>query len=196
MKSAALGFRVHSGWACMAAITIDSGVLRLLLRERPQLVQTFTYEFRQPYHTAEKKPIDEASAFISRMQQEARSFANRVVHSAQAKLREQGYQLTNCGLLAAKGRPLPSLPQILVSHALIHTADGELFREALIHACEKGAFPLVIVKESELLERAGRELHANPEELQQRLADLGRAHGAPWTRDEKLATLVAAVSLS
>ena len=196
MKPAALGFRVHSGWACMAAITIDGGVLRLLLRERPQLVKTFTYEFRQPYHTAEKLPIDEAGALISRMQQEAGSLADRAVRSAQAKLREQGYDLKKCGLLSAKGRPLPSLPQILASHALIHAADGELFREALIHACERAPFPVVIVRESELLERAGRELHLDSGELEQRLADLGRAHGSPWTRDEKFAALVAAVSLS
>jgi hypothetical protein len=195
MKPAALGFRVHSGWACMAGVTIDGGVLRLLLCERPQLVETFTFEFRQPYHTAERMPIDEARAFIARMQTEAQSLAYRAVHSAGENLREQGYEVKRYGLLVTNARPLPELPGILASHALIHTADGEHFREALIHACGKHSLRAAIVRESEVFELACRSLQLEAGELESRMADVGRAHGSPWTKDEKLATLAAVVSV-
>jgi hypothetical protein len=56
-------------------------------------------------------------------------------------------------LSIASGRPLPSLPQILISHALIHSADGELFREALLHASKRCGIESFAIKESELLER-------------------------------------------
>ena len=55
MKHAALGFRAHSGWTSLVAISLEEGSPLVLLRERPHLVKTFTYEFRQPYHTAAKE---------------------------------------------------------------------------------------------------------------------------------------------
>ena len=66
MKHAALGFRAHSGWTSLVAISLEEGSPLVLLRERPHLVKTFTYEFRQPYHTAAKRPPVEAHGFISR----------------------------------------------------------------------------------------------------------------------------------
>lgn len=63
MKHAALGFRVHSGWTALVGISLDEDFPLVLLRERPHLVRTFTYEFRQPYHTAGKKTATEASGF-------------------------------------------------------------------------------------------------------------------------------------
>ena len=54
MKHAAVGFRVHSGWAALIALTVTKGAPVVLVRERIHLVKNFTYEYRQPYHTAEK----------------------------------------------------------------------------------------------------------------------------------------------
>jgi len=195
MKQAALGFRVHSGWAALVAISIEEGLPLLVFRERPHLVKTFTYEFRQPYHTAEKKPLHEARDFISQIRTAAGDMAYQVLRSAQTGLRKQGYELKRCGLLLASGRPLPALPQILSSHALIHTADGELFREALLDACKRCGLEAFTVKESELLERAFRALQWQPGEVTSRLIELGRSHGSPWSQDEKFAALVACLSL-
>src|ERR1700735_3148621 len=124
MKHAALGFRVHSGWTALVALSLEDGLPRVLLRQRPHLVKTFTYEFRQPYHSAEKSPPAEAHGIISRARTDARHLAYQALHSVQTTLQEQDYELKRCGLLLASGRPLPALPQILSSHALIHTADG------------------------------------------------------------------------
>jgi hypothetical protein len=195
MKPAALGFRVHSGWTALVAISLEGGLPRVLLRERPRLVKTFTFEFRQPYHTAEKQPLDEARAFIAQVRGEARELAHRAIHSAQWSLAEQGYVIKRCGLLAASGKTLPELPQILASHALIHSADGELFREAILYACEKLGLDTLVEKEKEVFEKAGHVLRLSSSELTSRLADLGRAHGSPWTQDEKLATLAAWLSI-
>jgi hypothetical protein len=54
MKHAALGFRAHSGWTALVATSLEEGFPLVILRERFHLVKTFTYELRQPYHTAEK----------------------------------------------------------------------------------------------------------------------------------------------
>ena len=196
MKQVAVGFRAHSGWTALIALAVTNGVPTVLARERVHLVETFTYEFRQPYHTAEKLPPDEGRAFVSRMQTEARRLAFDAIRKLKAELQERGYALARCGLLLASGRPLPSLDRILASHSLIHAADGELFREALLHASARCGLKPCAVKERELLDSASRALHRKPDDLTHRVADLGRPLGPPWSQDEKLASLVAWLAMS
>jgi hypothetical protein len=194
-KEAAIGFRVHSGWAAVVAVCVEKGAPIVLARQRVHLVETFTYEFRQPYHTAEKMLAGQAREFIARMQAEARRLAYRAIGELASRTQEQGVKLTRCGLLLASGRPLPELEKILASHALIHTADGELFREALLHASARCGLKEFTIKEKELLDRGGQALRAKPNELMLRVAELGRALGSPWTQDEKFATLAAWLAL-
>jgi hypothetical protein len=196
MNRAALGFRAHSGWTSMVAIALEDSSPLVLLRQRPQLVKTFTFEFRQPYHTAQKVPRPEARGVISRIRTEARGLAYSAIRSVQKKLQTEGYELKYCGLLLASGRPLPSLAQILESHALIHTADGELFRNVLLHACKRCGIETFTAKESELMGQSAEELGLRQEEIKHRLTDLGIGLGPPWTQDEKLASLIAWISLA
>jgi len=196
MKRAAVGFRVHSGWAAMVAVCLENGAPVILARQRIHLVDTFTYEFRQPYHTAEKMLLEQAREFISRMQAEARRHAQRAIQELEARTREQGVKLTRCGLLLASGRPLPVLDKILASHALIHMADGELFREAIVHAGGRFGLAMSTVKEKELLDRAAQAFRIKPAALLQRVTDLGHPLGAPWSQDEKFATLAAWLALA
>ena len=194
-EQAAVGFRVHSGWAAVVAVCVEKGAPVVLVKQRVHLVETFTYEFRQPYHTAEKMLEGQAREFITRMQAEARRLAYRAVRELESRTQEQGVKLTRCGLLLASGRPLPVLEKILASHALIHTADGELFREALLHASARYGLQDFTIKEKELLDRAGQVFRAQPNELMRRVTELGRALGAPWSQDEKFATLAAWLAL-
>jgi hypothetical protein len=196
LKSAALGFRAHSGWTALVALSVTKGVPQVLARQRLHLVDTFIYKFRQPYHTAEKMPLDEARASIARVETQAKRLAYRAIRDLQKNLQEQGYLLTRCGVVTASGRPLPSLPQILTSHAIIHTADGELFRRALLHASARCDLASATVKERELLSEASRILQLKPDVLTRRIAELGRPLGAPWTQDEKFASLVAWLALA
>ena len=138
MKNAAVGFRVHSGWAAMVAVALKKGEPVVLCRERPHLVKIFNYSYRQPYHTAKSIPLEEGRAFISKMKEEARGLARTALREMQGRLREAGYDLSRCAVLLASGRELPKLEEILAAHPLMHTAEGELFREALVHAGGSG----------------------------------------------------------
>ena len=194
-KQAALGFRAHSGWTALVAVCVDRGSPVVLARQRVHLVETFTYEFRQPYHTAKKIPPGEGREFISRMRAEARRLAYRAIRDLQSELQKQGLKVTRCGLLLASGRVLPGLDKILASHALIHTADGELFREALLHASARCGLRDFRVKERELLDRAGRAFRLEPADIMRRVSELGRSLGSPWSQDEKFATMAAWLAL-
>ncbi len=192
---AAVGFRTHSGWAAFVALSLDGKQPRILSRGRPELVESFTYKFRQPYHTAEPMSLDKARAFISGAEKEALRLAQGEIRSLQAALKKQGYKLTRFALIRASGKPLPELPKILASHALIHTADGELFREALRHACGSYGLAEFAIKENDLVDTAGRLLGLETEELMLKVTALGKAIGPPWSRDEKFAALAAWLAL-
>jgi hypothetical protein len=196
MKHASVGFRAHSGWTALIALAVNDGLPMVLARQRVHLVETFTYEFRQPYHTAEKLPFDEGRAFVARMRSEARRLAFHAIRKLKAELQGHGYALARCGLLLASGRTLPSLDRILASHSLIHAADGELFREALLHASVRCGLKPLAVKERELLDSASRALRRKPDDLTHRITGLGRPLGPPWSQDEKLASLVAWLAIS
>jgi hypothetical protein len=195
MKKAAIGFRVHSGWAAVVAVCVEKGAPVVLERKRVHLVNTFTYTFRQPYHTAEKMPLTEARKFIAQVQTEARRLAHRVIHGMQSEFEKLEIKLTRGSLLLASGRPLPDLEKILASHALIHTADGELFREALSYAAKRCGIEMVGIKEREFLECAQQTLHIQPAALLRRITELGKPFGSPWSQDEKFATLAAWLAL-
>jgi hypothetical protein len=196
VKPAAIGFRAHSGWTSLVAVALHDGGPMVLSRRRVHLVETFTYTFRQPYHTAEKMPPEEGRAFISRVESEARRLAHRAIRESQKSLLTQGYEITHSGLLLASGRPLPALPNILASHALIHTADGELFRRALLHASARCDLAQAAVKERELLAHASEILRTKTNVLTRKITDLGRGLGPPWTQDEKFASLIAWLALA
>lgn len=196
MKPAAIGLRTHSGWAAMVAVSLEKGAPRVLARERVQLVETFTYRFRQPYHTADKLPLEEAREFVEHVEKEAGQLACRAIHKLQSDLERQNLRLTRCGLLLASGRPLPGFENILASHALIHTADGELFREAIRSACVRCGLGMECIKEKELLERSKTALRTQPAVLQRRVTELGKPFGSPWSQDEKFAALAAWLALT
>lgn len=196
LKQAAIGFRAHSGWTALVALSLEKGAPVVLARQRVHLVETFTYEFRQPYHTAKEMPLVEAPDFIKQVRGEARRLAYRVIHGLQRDLQKQGFALRRCGLLLASGKPLPDISKILTSHALIHTADGELFREALLHAAARCGLRDFRIKERELLELSSKVLHLKSADLMGRITELGHLLGPPWSQDEKFATLAAWIALA
>ena len=195
MKTAAAGLRVHSGWTALVVVCVERGEPRVLHRDRVLQVKTFSFRFRQPYHTAEKMGVAQGRDFIQQVRGEARRLTQQTLRKAQKDLAKDGYALTRCGLLLASAKPLPDLESILASHALIHTADGELFREAWAFASQKNRMDIFRVREKELLGKAADTLMLEQNSLTTRLTELGRAFGPPWSQDEKHAALVAWLSL-
>jgi hypothetical protein len=196
VKTATVGFRVHSGWVAAVAVCGPVNAPVVLDRRKIQLVKTFSYAYRQPYHTAKKMALPEAKSFLRGVQTDAKRLAASALRSLQAELAEGGFRVSSAALLLASGRALPGLEKILASHALIHTADGELFREALRAACGDCGLPLEGIKEKELFAASVKVLGVQSAALKHRIAALGRGLGPPWSQDEKFAALAAWLSLA
>jgi hypothetical protein len=190
---AALGFRSHSGWAMLVGVAGTLAAPALIFRRRVELSRRTP---RQPFHAAEGRPFAAAEALIRRSSEEAGALAERAVGEAVAELRAAGHEPVASGLLLAAGRPLPGLREVLASHALIHAAEGELFRDVLRQASRRCGLRLAEVKERELDEQAAQSLRRSSAELGSRLAEWGKALGPPWTQDEKRAALVAWLALA
>ena len=192
-SGAALGFRAHSGWAALVAVAGPVAEPVAVARRRVELSRRTP---RQPFHAAEGRPFAAAEDLVRLSTGEAAELAERAVREAVAELRAMGHEPVASGLLLAQGRPLPGLRDILASHALIHAAEGELFRDVLRQASRRCGLRLVEVRERELEERAAQSLGRSAVDQQRRLTEWGKALGSPWTQDEKRAALVAWLALT
>ena len=192
-SEASLGFRAHSGWAALVAVAGPAAEPIAVLRRRVVLSGRTP---RQPFHAAEGLSFPAAENLIRRSTEEAKALAESAVRQAVEDLRATGHEAVTGGLLLAAGRPLPGLRDILASHALIHAAEGELFRDVLRQASRRCGLDLTEVGDRELEEKASRGLRRPTADLQRRVRDWGKALGSPWTQDEKRAALVAWLSLA
>jgi len=196
MTRVALGFRAHSGWAAVVAVALEKGRPQILHRGRIELVDRSIKGSVQPYHLARKMKLPDAEIFLRRVTDATQKMALEAVRAIIADLATKNHQVAACGIVLASGRPLPPLEATLRSHAMVHTAEGELFRGAIAHAGEICGLRFSGVKERELYERAAEVLHQAPTKLKTRLAAMGKSLGSPWTSDEKSATLVAWLALA
>ena len=179
----------------MVALAGPADAPAVVMRRRIEMVERGTAGPAQPYHASVGLDLCDAQRIVGDCAARAASLAATALRSLIEDLRAMGHPVAGGGLLLASGRPLPSLEGILASHALIHTAEGELFREALRAACRECGLPLTAVKERELFARAAKELHRPAEEIEQRVADLGKAIGPPWRQDENFAATAAGLAL-
>jgi len=190
MKGGTVGFRVHSGWA--AAVTLSGPQTSPIVEDRRRIeLADGTPGSKQPYHAGEPLPLAEAEALIERCRRSTWNLARQGLDEIRS-----AHSIGACGVLLAGGRPLPELSRILASHALIHTAEGEFFRQAIKGVSLELGLAVRAVKERELVDTCCVELRISPTELLERLAEWGRAMGPPWRQDEKYAALVAWLAMA
>jgi hypothetical protein len=187
---AAVGMRVHSGWAALVVMGGTSRAPRVLARRRIVIFDAAIPGSKQPFHAAEKMKLDKAEAHIARCRASTWKMAREAVGAVIAEMRAQGHEVMGCGLLLASGRPVGTLPAALASHAMLHTAEGQFYRDALREASEHFAVPVMGVREKELFARATETLRWSENEIRRRVGEMGKAIGAPWSQDEKLAAVV------
>jgi hypothetical protein len=163
----------------------------ILDRRRIQIADRSIPGSLQPYHAAEELPLEKAKKLLKRCEAGSTRLAHKAVGELARDLTAKGYTIAGCGLLLASGRPLPRLESLLASHALIHAADGEHFRDALALAVKRRGFSILRVPERDLHAAAAKRFRMPPSALQARVNEAGKPLGPPWTADQKLAALVA-----
>jgi hypothetical protein len=179
-----LGFRAHSGWAAMVAVAGTMDAPRVLERRRIVIADPEMPGSKQPYHAAAALPFSKAEALIRTAIESSRALALEAMSATVKTLRTQGHDVVGCAVLLGSGKALPGLERVLASHALIHTAEGEMFRDVLAFAARESRLPVTAVREKGL-----------DAALLKRVDSLGKLIGPPWTQDQKYATLAALEAL-
>jgi hypothetical protein len=194
--AAALGFRAHSGWAAAVAVSGSATAPVVVGRRRLELADPDDGNAKRPYHAAEALEFTAAQRLIRGCTETSQRLARDAVGAMIAELRTAGHAVVGCGLLQASGKPLPDLATILASHALIHTAEGQMFRDVLAAAGRHHQLPVTEIRERELMARCTTDLCLSSERVTRMLAEIGHALGPPWRQDEKFATLAAMLALA
>jgi len=187
---AAVGMRVHSGWAALVVMGGTSRTPVVLARRRIVIFDATIPGSKQPFHAAEGMELKKAEAHIARCKSSTRKMSREEFGALITEMRAQGHELMGCGLLLASGRPVGTLPAALASHAMLHTAEGQFYRDALREASEHFAVPVMGVREKELFAIATETLRWSENEIRRRVGEMGKAIGPPWSQDEKLAAVV------
>jgi len=192
---AALGFRLHTGWAALVAVAGGPGRFEVLVRRRVELLPPGTSVPRFVYHKAAELPASQAATVI----QEAETAS---LEAARCALKDVLDYLCSLSLVV-KGvgipcgsRPVPTdLSAVLRSHPLIHTAEGALFQQAIVSACKEHKLSMMAVREREVWQSAATAWHMKEAGLRKQVDGMRKTVGAPWGTDQKTAMAFAVLAL-
>jgi hypothetical protein len=196
MKRAAIAIRVHSGWGALVAVAGNVNDVQVLARSRVTIVDGSAPGATQPYHFAKEQALSDAEKHLARCAASSERLAFTGLRQALDEVGRRGATVAGCAILLASGRPLPALEKILASHPLIHTAEGEFFRQAFWRAAERLDMPAAGFRERELERQAQRVFGEAAAHASRMIASLGKTVGPPWTADQKAATLAALLLLA
>jgi hypothetical protein len=115
---AALGFRVHTGWAAVVAASANCEVLQ---RARISCEPSST---RFVYHQAAEISPGQAEALIATARAETIAAAEREISNLLGSLAGDGITLRAACVPAGNARLPDALADILAAHSRIHAAEG------------------------------------------------------------------------
>jgi hypothetical protein len=190
-ETAALGFRVKSGWAAVVLLTgpIDSPALRdnrVMDLSDPRVPET-----RQPYHATFGQLETDAKKTNRRT-----DIVHRVTKQSMTKLlsdyRRKGYSGTRASLVVGSQRDPATIAN---PHIRAHALEGQLFRPALEQALNAHGIRTAILLERDAYVTAGAQLKRPHDEVRQTIQNLGRSSDGSWRTEQKLAALGAWLAL-
>ena len=176
------------------AVSNNAGTVEVIRRQRVAITAPGTRGGNQPYHFAKSLELPAAEKFLADCFVASKRLALAAVRDLVGGLGGQ-CRVVGSAVLLASGRPLPPLTKILASHALIHAAEGEFFREAFSKACESLDVPVTGFRERDLNACVQTTFGKAATRIGQQISTLGRSLGPPWTQDQKMAALAALVVL-
>jgi hypothetical protein len=189
MKNAAIGVRMHSGWGVIVCVSGNSVAPEVVDRRRIVIIEPTMEGAKQPYHFVESLGLEDAEHHLQKCAAVSQRLALKAISEMLDAVSARNYRVAGCGMLLSSGRALPALPNILASHALVHTAEGEFFRKVVREACEHCRITVVGIRERELDDRATAAFGKTAARVRQHISNLGKTVGSPWTQDEKTAAL-------
>jgi hypothetical protein len=190
-QTAALGFRVKSGWAAAVLLTGPTRSPQLCDVRRIDLSDPRLPETRQPYHAAMGK-LETDTTKINRRVSVVRSIAQQSLATLLASYRQKGYAIRRAALVVGSQVDPDSIAN---AHIRAHAFEGQLFRSVLAEALQACRIRTEILVERNAYAQAAAKLKDSNHNVQRMIRDFGRVAQGPWRAEQKLAALAAWLTL-
>lgn len=182
-----VGCSVGTGWAVLvtaAAEGPDFGAPAVVDRRRVELVPG---PDRFAYHIAAEQPPDAAERLVADVHAQAVAAATAAVGELPAA------DLTGVVVVGASpaATGLQPVAECVRTHTTIHTAEGALYRSVLWDAFGEQGVAVSAVPRNELPDEVALVLGHDTATVKTLVAELGKALGPPWRREQKEAALAA-----
>jgi len=181
---AAIGFRVHTGWAACVVLEGQPGRLKVLLRRRLELLPKNDSPPRFLFHSAAELGPDKAADLV----ESARLAVHQHVRLALQELLQTTPAIECAGIPVGSKEVPQKLAAILASHPLIHSAEGAFYQQAVADACTHHNLPVFTAREKAVW------LECAPK-MQEELTALRTSVGPPWGEDQRIAAAAALFAL-
>jgi SH3-like domain-containing protein len=192
---AALGFRLHTGWAALVAIAGEPGRLEVVIRRRIELLPAGDSVPRFVYHRASELPMPQAAELLQRAEAASKEAALVALKDALSHIRSVDLEAKVAGV-PSSSRPVPKeLFAVLRSHPMIHSAEGALFLQAVVFACRSCGLAVSEVREREVWLKAADSWGLKEAGLRKQVDGLRKSVGVPWGTDQKTAAAFALFAL-
>jgi len=190
-QTAALGFRVKSGWA--AAVLLEGSVRspQLCDVQRIDLSDPQLPESRQPYHAAMGK-LETDGKKINRRLDVVRRITGKSIAKLLASYRQQNFRIKRAALVVGSQIDPRSVAN---PHIRAHALEGQLFRSVLQESLQAHRIRTDILRERDAYCQAAVALKRSNENVRRVVQNFGRDTEAPWRAEQKLAAVAAWVAL-
>ncbi len=189
---AAVGFRVKTGWATAVLLAGPVQSPRILDRRVIDLCDSAVPESKQPYHAAMGQ-LEENDAKVEGRVKIVRRVTKASVLGLLEDYRDAGWQVRDASLAVGSEIDPASIKN---PHIRAHALEGRLFRTVLEDALQACGLSCSILVERRAYSKAISVLSQSEDKLKRTVLEIGRLQNGPWRADEKIAALVAWMSLA
>jgi hypothetical protein len=193
-QTAALGFRVKSGWAAVVLLTDTAHSPRLLDVSRIDLCDPRFPETRQPYHAAMGN-LEMNSTKLYQRERLVRSISQQSLTRLVNGYRQKGFRIKRAALVVGSQIDPTNIAN---PHIRAHALEGRLFRSAVEQTLHDTKIRTEVLVERDVYSWVAARLKQSSDDVKRVIQDLGRsapAKSGSWRAEQKLATLAALFAL-
>ena len=194
-QTAALGFRVKSGWAAVVLLTGTARFPQLSDVGRIELCDPRRPETRQPYHAAMGE-LETESTTLNQRVRVVRGISQKSLTRLLNCYQQKRFQIKRAALVVGSQTDPDTIGN---PHIRAHALEGRLFRSIIEETLQNHQICSELILEGDAYTRVAARLKRSSHDLKLTIQNFGRTVAAkrgPWRAEQKLAALAALFSLA
>jgi hypothetical protein len=193
-QTAALGFRVKSGWAAVVLLIDTAHWPQLCDVSRVELFDPRLPETRQPYHAGTGE-LETDSTTLNRRERVVRCISQQSLARLLKNYRQKGFWIRRAALVVGSQIDPANIAN---PHIRAHALEGRLFRSVVAETLQDHQISTEFLLERDAYARVAARLKQSIDDVCRLIGNLGRmipAADGPWRAEQKLAAVAALLAL-